>query len=74
MKILFRLLTLPFVASIILLAAIRNYIYTLYLWIRGGGELITHDDAFNPATHRDQFIQIQELLKAAKNSPKAINP
>lgn len=53
MKILFRLLAFPFVAVIILIAAVRNYSYTLIHWLLYGGELITYDKVFNPESVRD---------------------
>lgn len=57
-KILFRLIVFPFVAAVILLAAIRNYFYTCWLWISKGGELLTYDETFNPETIRQQFERV----------------
>lgn len=61
-KILFRLIAFPFVAVIILIASIRNYFYTCFLWLRYGGELTMHNDTFNPETLRELFIKMQELV------------
>jgi hypothetical protein len=72
MKIIFRVIAFPFIAVIILIAAIRNYFYTLWLWLSNGGELNMHDDVFNPETHREQFIKMQELLK--KYDPERSTP
>ncbi len=59
-KILFRLIAFPFVAIIILIAAIRNYFFTLWLWLRYGGELMMHDETFNPETFREQLKAIMK--------------
>ena len=61
-KILFRIIAFPFVAGMILIAAIRNYLYTCWLWLRHGGELLTHDDVFNPETIREQLKKLNEIL------------
>lgn len=60
-KIIIRLLALPFVAGIILIAAIRNYFFTLWLWVSRGGELMMYDETFNPET-------IREMLKSLKQN------
>lgn len=79
-KILLRVISLPFVAAIIGIAAIRNYFYTLYLWLANGGELTVHDDTFNPVTLRDQFDELRTLLKNKPdnnneaNSEASVNP
>lgn len=65
MKLIFRLIAFPFVAGLILIASIRNYFYTLWLWVSRGGELVTHDEVFNPETIRDQFKKMNELLNKA---------
>ncbi len=57
-KILFRVIAFPFVAVIILIASVRNYLYTCWLWLKGGGELSIYDDTFNPETIRDQFTKL----------------
>lgn len=59
-KILFRLIAFPFVAAFILIAAIRNYFYTCYLFLSGGGELVTYDKVFNPETIRQHFEQMKQ--------------
>ena len=56
-KFIFRVLALPFVAGVVLLATIRNYFYTLYLWLKGGGDLSVYDDVFNPESIRQQFMK-----------------
>jgi len=55
-------MALPFVAAIIGIATIRNYFFTLWLWLRYGGELTMHDDVFNPETLREQLKEITRLL------------
>jgi len=62
-KILIRLIALPFVAGVVLIASIRNYLYTLWLWMYNGGELKMHDDIFNPVTARQQFLEIKKLIE-----------
>lgn len=61
-KIIFRIIAFPFVAVIVLIASIRNYLYTCYLWLRYGGELMMHDKVFNPETIREQVTKIKELI------------
>ena len=63
-KYFFRIVAFPFVACIILIVAIRNYLYTCWRWLRYGGELMTHDKVFNPET-------IRELLHEAMNKTKS---
>lgn len=58
-KIFFRLLAFPFIACIVLIAATRNYFWTLWLWTTRGGELTTHDDVFSPDTIRQHFEQMK---------------
>lgn len=58
MKIFIRIIAFPFVACIILIATIRNYLFTCWLWLRYGGELMTHDDTFNPETIRAQLKKL----------------
>ena len=69
-KILFRLLALPFVAGIILIAAIRNYFFTLWLFINRGGQLLTYDKVLNPETIREQFIEVEKLIKKENDGRK----
>ena len=66
-KIIFRIIAFPFVAAIILIAAIRNYFYTCWLWLRHGGELTTHDEVFNPDTIRNQVEELKRAVAAIKN-------
>jgi len=66
-KIIFRIIAFPFVAAIILIATIRNYFYTCWLWLSRGGELLTHDAVFNPETCREQFLKIQKLIESHEN-------
>lgn len=70
-KIIFRIIALPFVAVIVLIASIRNYIYTLWLWLSRGGELLMHDDTFNPETIRDQFKKLIKIIEEADKSEKS---
>lgn len=42
MKIIIRLIALPFWSAIILIAAIRDWAYTSYLFARFGGEGVTY--------------------------------
>jgi len=60
MKYFFRLIAFPFVAIIILIASLRNYFYTCWLWLSRGGELLTYDEVFNPESIRDQFKKLNE--------------
>ena len=57
-KYFFRLTAFPFVAGIILIASIRNYFFTCYMWLRYGGELMAHDAVFNPETIREQLNKL----------------
>ncbi len=59
-KIIFRLIAFPFVAGIIGIAAVRNYLFTLWLWLRYGGELMMYDEVFNPETLRELLKQIMK--------------
>ncbi len=59
-KIIFRLIAFPFVAGVILIAVIRNYLYTCWLWLSRGGELTAYNDTFNPETIRQHFEQMKE--------------
>lgn len=67
-KIFIRLLAFPFVAGIVLIASIRNYLFTCWLWLRYGGELMMNDETFNPDTIREQ------LKKLIDNQSKPHNP
>ena len=49
-KIFFRLLSLPFIMGISLLAALRNTVMLWVRWVCFGGELMTWDKEFNPNT------------------------
>jgi len=64
-KILFRLIAFPFVAGVVLIAMIRNYFFTCWLWLSRGGELMMHDDTFNPETLRESVKKLDEILKRA---------
>lgn len=59
-KIFLRIISFPFIAGIILIAAIRNYFYTCWMWLSRGGQLNTYDDIFNPETIRQHFVQMKE--------------
>ncbi len=65
-KVIFRILALPFVAGIVAIALLRNYFFTLYLWLRNGGELLAHDKTFNPETMRAQFVKMEALIKTSE--------
>lgn len=70
-KILFRLIVFPFIASVIVISGIRNILYTCYLWLSRGGELSMHDEVFNPETHRELSLKIKKLIdeKDSKDQP-----
>ena len=72
LKLLFRLLAFPFVAVVILIAAIRNYFFTCWLWLSKGGELMTHDDVFNPTTMRENIKTLNALVESLKKNNHVI--
>ena len=53
MKILIRLIALPFVMAICLIPMIRMYIKYIYQFTRYGGEWISNNETLNPKSIRE---------------------
>jgi len=64
-KIIFRLLALPFILAVYLIARFRDTFYFIYLWIRYGGESVAFkkDDGA-------KLARIIELLKEERITMK----
>jgi hypothetical protein len=59
----------------VLIAAIRNYFFTCWQWLRKGGELMVHDDVFHPAGMSNQIRELNKILESLKKSnPELLNP
>jgi len=61
LKLIFRIITLPLIVGLWVIARIRDSITLGYYYLRYGGEFLTYHENLNPKT-------ILELLKNATNN------
>lgn len=59
-KILFRILSLPFLFVFVFFAKLRDTLVICFLWVRYGGEIIPYQKHFNPTLIGELLTKLQK--------------